>query len=97
MQRLVIDIAFEMSEAIKVLVEKRIRQIVDDPPMNLFFVQVKIVADSLVEVRVVGRVYRVTLCGVGGRALSDEKEFLLFQTAQDEPLRLQYIQKKAST
>jgi len=94
MPALIIDIAFEMPETIKTLLESRIRRMIAEPPENLFFVQVKIADGSLVP-RVIGQVYRVTLCGVGGRVLSSEKEFLLFQTEPNEPLRLQYIQKKA--
>lgn len=95
MQPLIIDIAFEMPEAIKVSLESRIRQMVAEPPGNLFFVQVKIASNSLVPVRVIGQVYRVTFCGVGGKALTGEREYLLFQTEQNEPLRLQYIQKQS--
>lgn len=95
MPSLIIDIAFELPEIIKVSLESRIRQMVAEPPGNLFFVQVKIASNSLVPVRVIGQVYRVTLCGVGGRSLPGVKEFLLFQTEQNEPLRLQYIQKQS--
>lgn len=97
MPLLIIDIAFPMPPDVKERVEGRIRQIVIEPPANLFFVRIKVVSDSLVEGRVVGQVYRVTLCGVGGKALADEREFLLFQTAALEPLRLQYVAKKALT
>jgi hypothetical protein len=86
-----------MSETVKDLVESRIKQLVFEPPANLFFVQVKITSSSIVEGRVVGEVYRVTLCGVGGKPLVGEKEFLLFQTGQEEPLRLQYITKKSDS
>ncbi len=94
MPSLVIDIAFPMQPEVKERVESRIRQIVIEPPANLFFVRIKIVSDPQVQGRVVGQVYRVTLCGVGGKALADEREFLLFQTAAEEPLRLQYVAKR---
>ena len=96
MRPLIIDIAFPMSEMVKELVERRIRQMLFEPPANLFFVQLKIAPRSFVEGAVTGEVYRVTLCGVGGRPLENEKEFFLFQTAPDDPLRLQYIQKKSA-
>ncbi len=95
MPSLIIDIAFPMSKTIKDLVERRIKQLVFEPPANLFFVQVKITSASVVEGRIVGEVYRVTLCGVGGKPLVGEKEFLLFQTEHNEPLQLQYIQKQS--
>ena len=95
MRPLIIDIAFDMSEVIRALLEKRIKQVVFEPPLKLFFVQVRIAPMSILEERVVGHVYRITLCGVGGVALAGEREFLLFQKAEAEPLQLQYIKKRS--
>lgn len=95
MRPLIIDIAFELPDVIRALLEKRIRQVVFEPSVKLIFVQVKIAPASIIEERVAGQVYRITLCGVGGVALADEREFLLFQKAETEPLQLQYIQKRS--
>ena len=97
MRPLIIDIAFPMHTGVREQVEKRVRQMVSEPPKNLLFVRIKIVTASVIEGSVAGEVYRVTLCGVGGKALVDEREFLLFQTTADEPLRLQYVANRLLT
>ncbi len=76
---LIIDIAFSLPEDIQTSLERKIRQIVCEPPKTLFFVQVRIVDTSVVGESVFGNVYRITLCGLGGVPLTEEKEFLLYQ------------------
>lgn len=80
---IIIDIAFSLPEHIKAPLERRIRQVICEPPPGLILVRVQVTTQfkcqSLTEA-VHGDVYRITLCGVGGVPLQTEREFLLFQT-----------------
>jgi hypothetical protein len=89
---LIIDCNFEIEEGHLHELRRRITQILCEPPATLFFVRVRqhVPAPAAIGV-VVGDVYRVTLCGVGGKPLRDERQFLLFKKEVDEPLLLQYV------
>ena len=93
---IIIDIAVSLPEHIKTPLEKRIRQVICEPPPGLILVRVQ-VATQLKSVvlteEVHGDVYRITLCGVGGVPLQTEREFLLFQTHSKSLFLLQRIAK----
>jgi hypothetical protein len=80
---IIVDIAFPLPADIKTPLERRIRQIICEPPAGLLFVRVQVTTlfkrAALAE-EVYGDVYRITLCGIGGAPLQTEREFLLFQT-----------------
>jgi hypothetical protein len=91
---LIIDTDFALSEDATAELCRRINQILCEPPPALFFVQVRIIPASIDDIgMVVGDIYRVTLCGVGGVALPEERKFLLFKKEHNGSLQLRYIAK----
>ncbi len=91
---LIIDVDFTLEEDDMQELRRRINQIVAEPSAELFFVQVRIQPAPSSIGSVYGNLYRVTLCGVGGRRLSKEREFFLYRKEIAAPLLLQYIARK---
>jgi hypothetical protein len=89
---LIVDINFPIESVLAQELRRRIAQIVCEPPATLFFVQVRITSVAKTTVAgVVGNIYRVTLCGLGGVPLKEEREFLLFKKEPNGSFQLQYI------
>lgn len=92
---IVIDISFSLPEAIKAMLEARIRQILREPPKSLFYVRVTKLLPGAVSDVPVDFVCSVTLCAVGGVPMSGEREFLLYRRPTDPgELSLRYVAKK---
>ena len=92
MQPVVIDISFSLPKAIRALLEERIRQILREPPKNLFYVKVtKLLHDVISDVPV-DFVCSITLCAIGGIPILEEREFLLYRCPiEPGKLSLRYI------
>lgn len=84
----------DLPASITVPLERRIRQIISEPPENLSMVKVHttdLFKRSALAEEVFGEVYRITLCDQEGERLSGEREFLLFQTRPRSLFLLRYI------
>ena len=95
MQPVVIDISFSLLEAIRALLEERVRQILREPPKDLFYVKVtKLIHDVISDVPV-DFVCKVTLCAIGGVPMMEQREFILYRRPKSPgKLDLRYVAKR---
>jgi hypothetical protein len=94
MSKLIVATPDGMDCTVREKIVRKINQMFcDSLPSGLLFVQVKEVAAPQ-DVRSENDVaYRTTPCGVGGVALIDEREFILFFLSGSSDIVLRYISK----
>lgn len=91
----VVDISFPVPATIRMMVERRIKEILCEPPKNLFLVRVTELPSAFMADVLFDFACRVTLCAIGAVPIQGEPEFILYRKpGQPDVLLIRHIAKK---